>query len=230
MRAELNPAWRDRLRLPAYRVGEAASYARISAQTVAAWEKSYTPKRRSVLTVREAGQGLSFLQLIEIAVVAELRRVGLSLEKIRTARAYFCQALNHQTPFATQDFKTDGTDILQEMKSADGKLITDKLVVANASGQLAWTEFLGNQFQEFHYGDGIVVSWKVSGPQSELVIDPQVSFGAPSVRGIMTRAIKSEYAAGSNIDEIAEDYDLPAKLVIEALKFEGLFLGDEVIH
>lgn len=223
------PSWKKRLKIPAYRVGEAASYAGISPQTVAAWEKTYHDNK-SVLTARDSNQGLNFLQLIEVAVVAELRRAGLPLKKIRDARTYFVEMLNSETPFATQDFKTDGVDILQDMKNSTGEIVSDKLLVASANGQLAWAEFLGSQFMEFRYGDGIVISWHLKGPKNEVMIDPKVSFGSPSVRGIMTRVIKNEWATGSDLITISEDYELPIDTVKQALEFEGIFLEEKTIH
>ena len=152
------------------------------------------------------------------------------MKKIRAARSYFSEVLENETPFATQDFKTDGTDILREMQSTDGQLIADRLLVANSNGQLVWTQFLGDQFTEFRYGDGIVVSWKVNGPKSDIVIDPQISFGAPSIRGVMTRAIKNQWAAGSDLEFISDDYDLPVEVIKEALAFEGIHLEETTIH
>jgi len=152
------------------------------------------------------------------------------LRKIRDARTYFSRVLNSDTPFATQDFETDGVDILQEMGTPGGETISDKLLVANSNGQLAWAEFLGDQFLEFQYGDGIVISWQVNGPESEIVIDPKLSFGAPTIRGIMTRAIKNEWVTGSTLELIAEDFDIPIEVVREALRFEGIFQEENTVH
>jgi hypothetical protein len=59
--------WKRRLFIPNYQVGEAARYAGIDPQTVAAWHKR-------MLSKREKRAELSYLQLIELAVVAAARK------------------------------------------------------------------------------------------------------------------------------------------------------------
>jgi hypothetical protein len=49
--------WRRRLYLPSYQIGEAASYAQISAQTVVAWHKF----ERVLLSQREKRAALSYM-------------------------------------------------------------------------------------------------------------------------------------------------------------------------
>lgn len=218
--------WRERLTLPAYRLGEAASYARISPQTVASWEKVYNHKS-SVVSRRDKGSGLSFLELIEVAVVADLRRLGVKLDRIRKARGFFAERLVSKYPFAVEKFKTDGVDILLDVQDSLGSTVSDKLLIANENGQLIWSEFLQKRFHEFNYDHGIVVQWFVRGRNSELMIDPRICFGAPSVRGIMTRAIKNEWVTGQSVADIAEDFAMPAALVEEALHFEGIFVPSE---
>lgn len=213
--------WKDRLSIPAYRVGEAAMYTEISPQTVAAWEKSRRHRKR-VVTQRAKGRGLSFLQLIEIAMVAKLRASGVKLDRIRTARNYFADVLGSEHPFALERFKTDGVNILIEFKSDDGVVLADRLIASDEYGQLVWTEMLQSSFEEFNYSDGTVVQWKPRGDLSEVVIDPRISFGAPSVKGVMTRALKNEWEAGQTVEEIAEDFSLPEATVIDGLRFEGL--------
>ena len=224
------PRWKRRLTIPAYRVGEAASYARISPQTVANWERS-TFDKISVVSGRRERTGLNFLQLIEVAVVANLRREGLRTTTIRDARTYFSQALNSVYPFALEKFKTDGAEILIETSMENIGSVENILVSASANGQLVWADFLQRKLKEFNYGDdGVVEAWHLNGPTSEIVIDPKISFGAPSVRGVMTRAIKGLFSSGTSIDDISDDYDLPTTLVREALVFEGFVLESDRIH
>src|SRR6516162_10322790 len=56
--------WRERLNAPAYRIMEAARYARTSNQTIRNWEK-IRGNRRTVVTSRANREALSYLQLIE---------------------------------------------------------------------------------------------------------------------------------------------------------------------
>ncbi len=214
--------WRKRLKTPAYGVGEAAFYAKISPQTVAYWHKSRGEGGR-VISKRAPRQGLSYLQLIEIAVVAIMRSKGVKLKNIRAARTYFARKFDVEYPFAQKKFKTDGVDILLDTNDPKGRLLKDRLVAANHGGQLLWTEMLSKRFREFNYDrTGIVSSWKVNGKDSEIVIDPQVAFGAPHIAGTPTWAIKERWVGGEGLGDISEDYSLPEAHVIDALKFEGV--------
>ncbi len=214
--------WKERLEIPAYRVGEAASYANISPQTVAAWE-GHRSKASGAVSARPSGEGLTFLQLIEVGVVADLRREGVKLDRIRRARDYFARVLGVTYPFAREKFKTDGVNILLEFTDAGGNSLQDRLVVSDESGQLIWADFLQASFKEFNYLEGTVVRWHLAGANSEVVVDPRFCFGAPSVRGIKTAAIKNEWAIGSSIDEISEDFSIPTSSVTDALRFEKIF-------
>ena len=97
--------WRARLSTPNYEVGEAARYAHVHATTVTRWQRS------STIRDREARLKVSYLQLIELAVVAAAQRAGMKLADIRTARAYFAGAFGTEHPFATVRLSTDGVDL-----------------------------------------------------------------------------------------------------------------------
>lgn len=211
--------WKERLHLPSYRVGEAASYAEISPQTVAAWE-SKKSEAKSALSRRQNRKGISFLELIEIAIVADLRREGVKLSSIRTARDYFHRTIGEKFPFAKEKFKTDGVNILLSLKGSDGEELQDRMIVADENGQLIWADFLYKSLKEFDYLEGSVVRWRLGGEFNRVLIDPRICFGAPTVDGIMTRAILSEWKNEVSVDEIAEDFGISSKSVKDALLFE----------
>jgi hypothetical protein len=98
--------WRKRLNVPAYRIMEAARYARTSNQTIRNWEK--IRGNSSVVTGRDDREALSYLQLIEVGVVAAMRQSGVKLDTIRDARKYLSTEFKSPFPFAQYRFKTDG--------------------------------------------------------------------------------------------------------------------------
>jgi uncharacterized protein (DUF433 family) len=71
---------------------------------------------------------------------------------------------------------------------------------------------------------GVVVRLHPDGPESPVVIDPEVRFGSPTVRGIPTEAITEQVLAGDSVESVAIDFELPLGLVVAALKYEGLGL------
>ena len=204
--------WKERLSVPNYRVSEAANYAHITGQTIRNWQK--LGNRPSPLGARKSGKPLSYLQLIELAVVASCRKAGMALPKIRASREYLSREFGDPHPFATQKLLTDGVDLMMECG--------DELLVTNMKGQLAWKKVIKDRLKEFVYLDGIAAQWHVAGHSSSVLIDPRVQFGRPSVRGIPTWIIAARHDAGEDITAIAKDFGVPRSMVADALAFEGV--------
>jgi uncharacterized protein (DUF433 family) len=218
---KLPDPWKRRLYLPAYQVSTAARYARVAPQTVTYWHYA-TAKVGPALPGKDRGARLSYLQLIEVAFVATFRRLGLSLQRIRNAREYAAQTLEAEFPFAQYRWKTEGMNLLLDLKQVDPSSSLDALIIANAAGQTAWTDLVSDRFLEFDYEGGMALKWHVAGRESPVLIDPRVSFGAPMVKGVATWALKGRHVAGEDINNIAEDFSLREEDVIAALAFEGL--------
>ncbi|WP_299787035.1 hypothetical protein [uncultured Marivita sp.] len=223
MSAEARQLWETRLSIPSYRVGEAASYARVAPQTVTAWHKRKIAGKPPLLSTKQPREGISFLQLIELAVVADMRKLGVKLHEIELARAYFKKETGLDFPFAKLRFKTDGADVFSEIEGDLGEVIEDKVLSANHGGQYTWTEMLTSRFAEFNYDDsGAVIAWKVAGPDKDIEINPKLAFGAPQIGGIKTGILRARWIAGEEVDEIAEDFALSEQQVLQALTFEGI--------
>lgn len=211
--------WRRRLYVPVYRIGEAARYAGTSVQSAARWHSG----EAVVLPKREHRADLSYMQLIELAVVAAMRREGVKLHAIRSAREYFGKTLDSEFPLAEYRFKTNGTDLIVDYEQIDPSAGMDKLLYASSGGQLGWKEVLDRRLKEFEYEDGeIVIRWHVGGSDSRVAIDPRVSFGAPTISGAATWAIRGRWDAGESVADIADDFGLSPDGVADALKFEGV--------
>jgi uncharacterized protein (DUF433 family) len=218
--AESEEAWRRRIFLPNYQVQEAARYAHVAPQTVVQWQKGAAGP---ALAPREQRVALSYMQLIEVAIVAALRNSGVTLRRIRDAREYVQQTLKSEFPFAEYRFKTDGQRLFMDFAEIVGKRKgRGTLLRPDQGGQLAWEAVIG-RLEEFEYErNRIVIRWHVAGPQSAVAIDPRVSFGAPMVKGIPTWAIKGRWEAGETPEEIADDFSLRKAEVVDALSFEGI--------
>ena len=221
MAASESEFWRSRLFIPNYRIGEAARYAHLSAQTVASWHGKPGSNKKPTLSTKEKGAALSYLQLIEVAVVASFRKSGVTLKKIKSAREYLSKHLEAEHPFAEYRFKTDGKELWMDYAQLHAK--TDKtLLAASMGGQLAWTDIIG-RLQEFEYdNEGLAIKWRVAGEDKQIVIDPRVQFGAPAIEGVATWVFKGRWESGEPIDEIADDFGVPNSAVFEALAFEGI--------
>ena len=212
--------WKKRLYLPAYQVKAAAGYAGVTSQTVRNWQKE--TGEGTALAQRDAGASLSYLQLQELAIVSAIRKLNVKLSTIRKARDYLASTLGVEYPFADERVKCDGQDIL--LRAADE--LNDSirlLVVANKGGQYAWSDIIGERFDQFEYEKGNALKWHLSADKS-VVIDPRVSFGAPTVHGVPTWAIHGRELAGESDNEIAEDFGITLHDVKAALDFEHSLL------
>lgn len=216
--------WRRRLTLPTYTSAETARYAKTHAQTVGYWFRGGATVGPT-LPRRKPGERLNYLEAVEVAFVAAFRRFGVRLRNLRDAHAYFQAVLKTEYPFAVERFRTEGTHVLKAWDDSQETWDFTKVLVGDEHGQLAWAELLSEKFHEFDYENDIAVRWHVAGRSSPIQIDPRVSFGAPSVRGIPTWALRGRREAGESKQEIGEVFGLDDAEVHAGLAFEGLELA-----
>ena len=131
---------------------------------------------------------------------------------------------NSEYPFAEYRFKTDGYHLLMKLVEVEPALPTASLIVADVGGQLGWNEMMEDRLFEFDYDleSEIALQWFAAGRDSNVVIDPRVSFGAPMVKGIPTWVLKGRWIAGETISDIQEDFKLNENEIEDGLKFEGV--------
>jgi len=222
--------WRRRLYLPSYQIAEAANYAGIAPQTVAAWHKI----EKEFLSEKEGKAALSYMQLIEVAVVAAFRKMGVPLKNIRATRDYAKHHLKNEYPFATYKFKEEAKHLYLDSNELKD-VAPGSVVQTDQGGQLAWETVIG-RLREFDYEDeydGLALKWHVAGRSSPIVIDPRIAFGTPAVKGTPTWIIKGRWDAGESDSDIAEDFRINPSDVKEALKFEGVVPGgrrESLVH
>ena len=209
-----------RLHLPSYRVGEAARYAHIGAGTIRSWQKMRGGKPAAA-TARDKGAALSYLQLIEVAVIAACRKAGMTLSAVRDARNYVSRELSTDYPFAVYQFATDGKRLLWQGSWGDSH-DSRRWLSANESGQAAWDEVIGRTLRSFEYERDLAVTWRPEGEGSPILIDPRIAFGSPNVNGIPTSVFRQRWLSGEPIGETAADFGVRVALVRNALQFEDI--------
>lgn len=233
--------WMRDLYLPAYRVSEAARYVGVHTNTVSAWHY----RRNPVLPGRTRGKSLSYLELIEVAFVAFFRRLNVDMELIRKARDYrksakygepyddgmipngrsrVVQDIEKRYPFASLRFKNEAIRILErEHKSNSSVNDIERFVNPDPWGWMDLGRVEENyQFADFDYSHGIVVRWHLAGRDSQVMIDPRITFGDPMVSGLSTYIIRGRYNAGETVPEISDDFEISESAILDALAFEGI--------
>lgn len=217
-------AWRRRLFLPAYSIAEAARYTKAHPSTISSW---FTRETRlgPALAGREKGTPLSYLQLVEVAFVVTARQgLKISLREIRNTRNYFRQRFHVEYPFAILRFQTEGLHILLDLQEVEPSQERGRFILGSKAGQLAWSPLMGERFLEFDYENDLAIVWHVAGRDSPVRIDPRINFGAPTVNGIATWAIRGRYEAGEDIEDVQDDFNLGLQEVVAALSFEDVQL------
>ena len=216
--------FRRRLYLPAYRVSDAARYARTATGTVSYWHRR-GGDLGPALPEREKRRPLSYMQLVEVAFVAFFRNLNVSLQRIRRARQYAAQNLNSEYPFVEYRWKTEGFHLLMDFDQFE-ETSDFNVIVADIGGQLAWEQLMADKFAEFDYerltDEYWALRWHPAGRQSRVVIDPRIAFGAPMVEGLPTWVIKGRWRAQEDVEEIMGDFDISHEAIVDALRFEEI--------
>ena len=212
--------WRDGLGLPMYRVGEAARYAGISAQTVSYWRR--LGNRLELPPGPRKRRDLSYFDLVEVAFVATFRNLGMPFKQIRIVHDDAAESFGSKHPFAQYKWFTEGHRVLLDLRELNGTGPTGHLVAADDHGQIGWQELVADRFSQFDYEQDIALVWHVAGRESPVKIDPRMSFGTPTVRGLPTWVLKDRHEAGESVPSISEDYGLSEEDIRHGLDFEGV--------
>src|SRR5258706_4335898 len=200
---DIRDPWIRRLLLPAYQVKDAARYAEVMSQTVRNWQRG-GDQIGAAIANRKPRESLSYLQLQELAIVSAMRHQGIELQKIRLARDYLSSHFSLEFPFSDQRVKTDGQDILVDLKDELGRDLG--LLVANRGGQYVWRDMIGSRFDEVGYEKRLAVRLRVGGHFTGGVIDSRLLVGAPAVHRGPTSAPRGRYAAGAPNHQIACEF------------------------
>lgn len=226
MSAALHQLYTDRAayRLPLYTVRQAAHLAGLPLATAARW----TATAAGLLVQPPGEAGLSFLNLVELHVLAAIRRHHqVPLGKVRHAVQYVRQAFGTDHPLAERQFETDGVDLfIQEL---------DTTINASRQGQVAIRELVAAYLRRIErdtagfplrlfplYQTGVDTALEVTNAPAFIAVDPTISFGRPILAssGIPVDIVVSRYRAGDSIRELVTDYQLSETAVEEALRYE----------
>ena len=216
----------------AYTVAQAARLAETSPATVRRWLKGYDAPRHHMEPVFGAkdqdGSRLSFLELVELIVASRFRRRtdshrGIPLDTIRNAHSFARDRWGLPYPFASLKLLHDGVHILREFDTEQPG--GSKLLALDAGGQWALPGALTEQFEnhlEFSQRpkDPFAIRWRPYGMDVPIVVDPHMAGGQPTVAGraITIETLRSRRARGESTQSLADDYDLPLRIVEDVLE------------
>lgn len=220
-----------------YARDEAARLIRVTPSRLRRWVSGYTyhysyratssrRKRPPVvsmdLPVIEDTIALSFVELMELRVVAALRAKGVSLQQIRKAADVAERHFRTEHPFASRRVYTDSRKVF----AAVGDQANEPDVVELSKGgvlQIIAGGILEPFLEEIDFDShsNLAERWWPLGKTTPVVLDPRVAFGAPTIQGTRLRtSFLAQLASHSAADEIAEAYQLEPDRIEAALMFE----------
>lgn len=163
----------------------------------------------------------SFLDLIDLLFVKEFLEYGISLQRTRKA-LYEAEEILGGHHFAQKNFFTDGKNIYLQVKDE-----ADALIELLSGGQWVIASIikeLSHQI-EFDKPTGFAKKWYPLGPRGYVVLDPEISFGKPSLinRGIATANVYDFFIGeNKNIGSVCNWMDLKKDEVKAAVSFESI--------
>ena len=221
---------RDGLRTePMYTVSEAAHLAHVSPVTVRRWLYGYAPDPR-IPELRsapvfgdkdETSPYVSFLQLVEIVVAAEFRKVSrVKLDVVREAHRNARLEFGMEYPFAHREL---------ELETLGGHIVrwlyaeSPRAQAIDSLHQFSLPGLVAGRVEQLDYEHMLAARWYPAGKEVPIVIDPSFSAGLPTVtgRGVTVGTIYRRWKStdDDNIELIANDLDLDAGLVERVLKY-----------
>lgn len=186
------------------------------------WASDYT-ERRAIFglarpdLVQEGA--VSFLDMIQLYMVASFRSAGLKMSAVRTIARRVAERTNSNHPFAIHRFFTDGATIIAELRneSEDERIYEDML-----RGQMVMGETAQQFLRNVEYADELARMYWPLGREAGIVLDPKRNFGQPIIAssGVPTYPIYRTHMAGDSAEKIAYAYHVDVSAVHAAIEFE----------
>ena len=158
---------------------------------------------------------IGFEDLVSMRVIGALRAAGVGWRAIREAEQWLRRETDSPRPFATETLWTGQRQICIEWRK--------QLVSASTSGQAAFDFLLEHLIPVhglvFNEETQVAKSWE---PARNVVLEPQVQFGAPCIKGtrIPTRSVAGMVEAGDSVEYVARSYGQPIAVIEEACEWE----------
>lgn len=218
-----------------YSVGEAADLlsapgASLPAQTLRRWLQGYEFRGRPYPPVlrreRNGREAVTWAEFVEAGLLKEYRRRDVPLQRLRpmidAMRVEFGieYPLAHFRPLVDRHSREVLVN-LQEQLDLDQKLYLIVRKGGSMHQRLEFSEPVEAYLDKVEFDESAVAE-RVHplGKRSLVVIDPQRSFGIPTVRGIRTEILVEQFRTGEPIGAIADDFDLRPADVEDALRWE----------
>lgn len=209
----------------AYSVPEAARLLRLSPRNVRRWFGGYKyalSKMPALWRLEHPRYDnhleLGFRDLIELKIVSELLKNGLTIKTVRRCLEEAKTLIDDSHPFTTQKFKSDGMTIFLEQMAASG----ESQLLDLKRNQFALSKIIEQSFKDLDLDNDLVARWRPFKSKNSIVIDPNRSFGQPIANeaGIPTIVLFDAFKAEGKISSVARLFEVSQSSVRDAVAFE----------
>lgn len=161
---------------------------------------------------------ISFLDLIEVRVVSAMRKSGISLQAIRFAMDFAQDMLGVERPLASQEFKTDGKEVLMTAIEKDGEFVS---LSKKRPGQKVFKQIVMQSLNDLEYEGTYAARWRPQNYEA-IILDPSRHFGNPILDkfGISTQIVYNEFKEFNDLNYLATIYEVPTEVINDAIQYE----------
>lgn len=209
------------LLIPLYSQSEAAGMLNMPQSTFNHWATGYETasgnRKPGFITVERPGRGYTvpFVGLAEAWVVRAFTKAGVPVSRIRPALEKIRTEIGIEHALASDRLKTDGVEILWDLRHANADFDDDRLVVAR-NGSTMFGEVVREHLKQIDYRNGFAGQIRIPRADgADYTIDPAINYGQPTLSdyGIRLDDIIDRVRAGDTIEAVAADFDLPHETV-----------------
>lgn len=207
--------------IPLYTQSEAASILGLPQSTFNHWASGYATasgnRKPPFITIERPGRGYTvpFVGLAEAWIVRAFTKAGVPVSRIRPALEQLRTQIGVEHALASDRLKTDGAEILWDLRQRDAAFDDNRLVVVR-NGQATFGEIVREHLKQVNYRNGFIGQVRVPRASgAEYTIDPEINFGQPTLSeyGVRVGDVLDRIASGEAIQDVADDYDIPTSTV-----------------
>ncbi|MBV9142059.1 MAG: DUF433 domain-containing protein [Pseudonocardiales bacterium] len=209
-----------------YSEAEGARLLRVAQGTLHYWLEGGTQRGKTykpIVRIEPTGaRSVTWAEFVEAALLREYRRThGVPMAELRQ----FIDLLRHHYgvpyPLAHHEPFVSGRQLVYEAQEGSG-LAPEFCLVAAVSGQYVLTAPSPSYLERVTWTDDVAAAWRPhDDPRSLVLVNSEVRFGRPSVRGISTEVLWEHAEGGADTRELAEAFDLTVRDVQWALAYEN---------
>jgi uncharacterized protein (DUF433 family) len=210
-----------------YTPAEAGRLINVPAAKLTRWLKghgsgnrTYAPLWSGQIDISDGAVYLGFLDLVQSRMASAFISAGLSPQKVRRALVLARELIDHDHPFATSRFKTDGSTLLLDALSDDND--DRPLVDLFKRGQYVMRKVIEPSLKGIEFDVDIAARWWPKGRSHDIVIDPKRQFGQPIMEsvGVPTAVLSAAAEAEGSVARAAQFFRVRPETVQRAVDFE----------